>query len=448
MTQHVGPPGIANTKKETPEVNTRKTNDTRLVRRLHARCAAVMPVKTRRLSLAVLAIMCVDEKKKRRRIWTKKWLGRRCQYGLSILQRELEIDDMNGFRDLLRMSVEEFNYLLERVTPHIIKRDTHLRKAISPRERLSVTLRFLATGETFNSLSFQFRIGSTTLSRIVMETCAAITSVLREDYLKAPSTESEWKVIAKDFEDKWHFPHCIGAIDGKHIFIQPPANSGSMFYNYKSRFSVILMAVVDANYKCVYASAGTSDAGVFAHSDLREAMDTGTLNVPPDATLPGTDATMPFMLIGDEAYPLRPDLMKPYPSRNLNQNQRIFNYRLSRARRVVENAFGILANRFRVFRTTIGLDPDKVVAIVFATLCLHNFLRQQRSDAYIPPGYVDSEDANHQLVSGTWRSEGALQSVSANRARNPSVEAKKQRDVLVQYFVSPAGRISWQDNMV
>lgn len=54
---------------------------------------------------------------------------------------------MAGFRDLLRMSVEDFTYLLERVTPHIVKKDTHLRKAISPRERLSVTLRFLATGK-------------------------------------------------------------------------------------------------------------------------------------------------------------------------------------------------------------------------------------------------------------------------------------------------------------
>ncbi|XP_067285679.1 uncharacterized protein [Pseudorasbora parva] len=359
---------------------------------------------------------------------------------------------MKGFWDLLRISVEDFNFLLEKVAPHITKKDTHLRKAISPKERLSVTLRFLATGETFNSLSFQYRIGSTTLSRIVMETCAALTSVLREEYLKTPTTESAWKAIAKDFADKWNFPHCLGAVDGKHIFIQPPANTGSMFYNYKSRFSIILLAVVDAQYKFVYASAGTqgrvSDAGVFAQSDLIVAMDKGLLHVPPDDTLPNTNVMMPYMFIGDEAYPLRTDLMKPYPFRYLNMDQRIYNYRLSRARRFVENAFGILANRFRVFRTTICLNPDKVVNVLFACLCLHNFLRSQKSDAYVPPAYVDYEDANHQLVEGEWRREGVLQSASMGRARNPSVEAKKQRDTLCQYFVSPAGSVSWQEDMV
>lgn len=269
---------------------------------------------------------------------------------------------------------------------------------------------------------------------------------------QTPTTESEWRAISKDFADKWNFPHCLGAVDGKHIFIQPPAKTGSMFYNYKSRFSIILMAVVDAQYRFVYASAGTqgrvSDAGVFAQSDLRVAMDAGLLHVPPDDTLPNTDITMPYMFIGDEAYPLKTDLMKPYPSRNLSKNQRIYNYRLSRARRVVENAFGILSNRFRVFRTTICLNPDKVVTILFACLCLHNFLSNQRSDAYVPPAYVDYEDANHQLIEGAWRREGALQSASTGRARNPSVEAKKQRDTLCQYFVSPAGSVSWQEDMV
>ncbi|XP_036000776.1 uncharacterized protein LOC105922503 [Fundulus heteroclitus] len=411
--------------------------------------APVNITREKRAALAICAILCAEspKKKRRRRIWTKTWLSKRGYSGLSVLQKELEVDDMEGFRELLRMSFEDFSYLLERVTPHIIKKDTHLRKAISPRDRLSVTLRFLATGETFKSLGFQYRIGSTTLSQIVMETCTALTAVLRDVYLKTPSTDCEWTAIARDFENKWQFPHCLGAIDGRHVFIQPPGNSGS-----ESRFSIILMAVVDANYKFVYASTETqgrvSYAGVFAQSDLRDAMDTGTLNFPPDDSLPGADDVIPYMFIGDDTCPLRPDLMKPYPSRNLNNNQRIFNYRLSRARRVVENAFGILVNRFRVFRTTICLHPDKVVTIVFTCLCLHNFLRQQRSEAYVPPGYVDSEDANNQLIEGAWRKEGALQSISAGHARNPSMEAKRQREVLCQYFVSPAGSVSWQENMV
>jgi hypothetical protein len=112
------------------------------------------------------------------------------------------------------------------------------------------------------------------------------------------------------------------------------------------------------------------------------------------------------MFVGDDAYPLRLDLMKPYPFRNMEHQQRVFNYRLSRARRVVENGFGIWANRWRVFLTNIMLNPDKVQKMVFATVCLHNYLRQVRSDPYTPAGLADTEDENHRLVEGTWRGDG------------------------------------------
>lgn len=264
---------------------------------------------------------------------------------------------------------------------------------------------------------------------------------------QTPSSVSEWKAIARDFREKWHFPHCMGAIDGKHVVIQPPPKSGSMFHNYRGRFSVILMAVVDANLNFIYATAGTqgrvADAGVFAHSDLKEAMDTGRLDFPPPETLPGTDVLIPYMLVGDDAYPLRPDLMKPYPFRNMVPEQRIFNYRLSRARRVVENAFGVLANRFRVFLTPIALVPEKVEKIIYASLALHNYLRQHRGDAYVPPGYVDFEDENHQLIEGAWRQKGNLESASMGNARNPSVEAKMMRDISFQQQGVCHGKTTW-----
>ncbi|XP_048036196.1 protein ALP1-like [Megalobrama amblycephala] len=223
--------------------------------------------------------------------------------------------------------------------------------------RLSLTLRFLATGETFRSLSFQYRIGRSTISEIVMETCQALYDVLKDDHLKTPTTETEWREVAMRFQNKWQFPNCLGAIDGKHIYIQPPANSGSTYHNYKPRFSVVLMAVVDADYKFIYANVGVqgrvSDGGIFGQSDLRAAMDRDLLNVPRPEPLPASNKTLPYTFVGDEAFPLRTDLMKPYPFRNLDHGQRIFNYRLSRARRTVENAFGILANRLRVFLSNI-----------------------------------------------------------------------------------------------
>ncbi|XP_067272628.1 uncharacterized protein [Pseudorasbora parva] len=339
-----------------------------------------------------VATLCTEKKVKKRakRTWMKSWVGRCGQYGLYRLQRELEKEDSFGFRKMLRMDHEEFNILLGTVEPLIAKQNTKMRRAITARERLSLTLRFLATGESYKSLSFQYRMGACTISRTVTETTEALHQELKEEYLKTPKTEKEWQTIAASFQQKWQFPNCLGALDGKHIFIQPPANSGSTFHNYKGRFSVLMMAVVDASYKFLYVSVGAqgriADAGLFAHSDFRQALDQGLLHIPPPQPLPNSEVFVPFMFIGDDAYPLRADLMKPYSHRHTERQERIFNYRLSRARRVVENAFGILANRWRLFRTTIPLHPNNVGKITLAAVCLHNFLSEGHSEAYTPPG--------------------------------------------------------------
>nr|XP_055051363.1 uncharacterized protein LOC129437215 [Misgurnus anguillicaudatus] len=415
-----------------------------------------MDAKQKLVLQTVCAMICCEKKRKRKnkRVWVKEWISIRGQQGLSVLQKELENNDRTGFRELLRMTAEEFDFLLGRVQHLITKQDTKMRRAILPRERLSLTLRFLATGETFKSLRFQYRMGTSTISQIVFETCSALYKVMKDDFLKTPSTEAEWRTIAMDFERKWQFPHCLGALDGKHIYIQPPRKSGSFYHNYKGRFSVLMMAVVDANYKFIYASVGTqgrvSDAGLFAHSDLRKAMDEGRLNFPQPEPLPNSDTMMPYMFVGDDAYPLRHDLMKPYPFRQMDHSQRVLNYRLSRARRVVENAFGILANRLRVFRSTICLEPDKVVKITMASLCIHNFLCERRSEAYTPPAFADWEAADHNLVDGQWRNHGmgAFQPIENTSHRNCTATAKMQRNVMRDYFVSPAGSVSWQDQHI
>lgn len=99
--------------------------------------------------------------------------------------------------------------------------------------------RYLATGSSFKTLSFTFRIGATTVSSIVRETVKAIWDIFQPLHMKVP-TETDFKNIAKEFYKKWNFRNCLGAIDGKHIRIKCPPQSGTMFYNYKSFFSIVL----------------------------------------------------------------------------------------------------------------------------------------------------------------------------------------------------------------
>ena len=135
--------------------------------------------------------------------------------------------------------------------------------------------------------------------------------------------------------------------------IRPPPNSGSDYFNYKQFFSVVLMAIVDADYKFIYIDVGcngrVSDGGVFKNYSIYTALQNNTLNIPKPTKLPRSRERVPYVLVADDAFALSNYLMKPYAQSELSTKNKIYNYRLSRARRTVENAFGILANRFRVF---------------------------------------------------------------------------------------------------
>eukprot|EP00795_Rhopilema_esculentum_P011147 gene11147-20031_t len=187
-----------------------------------------------------------------------------------------------------------------------------------------------------------------------------------------PSTEEEGMAVANEFEENWNFPNCIGAMDGKHIMMKQPKNSGSYFFNYKGTFSIVLLALVDAKYKFLI-----SDGGVFRGSSLSEALSKDLLGIPAPRQPTGSESALPFVIVADDAFPLQNNLMKPYPFRGLSSEQRIYNYRLSRARRVVENAFGILANRFRVFLSPLMISPENAEKVVLASCVLHNFLRER-----------------------------------------------------------------------
>jgi len=239
--------------------------------------------------------------------------------------------------------------------------------------------RYFTSGDSLVSLAFSYRLGHRTVVNSVHMVCAAIEKLMMGRFLPRP-TQDTWREVAQGFWDKLNFPNCLGAIDGKHVVIQPPPRSGSQYFNYKKTFSIVLLALVDADYRFRVIQVGdfgrTSDGGVYAGSDLGRGMESRTLHVPPSTSLPGAAqlGDMPFVMVGDAAFPLKPYLMRPSPGHKFTHQKRIFNYRLSRARMVVENAFGILASRWRIFHRRINLHPRNVDTVVVASCILHNFL--------------------------------------------------------------------------
>lgn len=193
--------------------------------------------------------------------------------------------------------------------------------------------------------------------------------------MKMPEQES-WQTVADGFCKKWEFPNCIGAIDGKHIRIKCPHHSGTMFFNYKHYFSIVLQGVADADYKFITIDVGSfgkqSDGGTFRTSSLFDALQNGQLNIPDDRELPETSSVMPYVFVGDEAYPLMRNLLRPYNRKMLDADREYFNMRLSRARRVIECAFGIINAKWRILWKPIETFPDTADIIVKAICILHN----------------------------------------------------------------------------
>lgn len=214
------------------------------------------------------------------------------------------------------------------------------------------------------------------------------------------------------------------------------------------------MALVDGNYKFVYVDVGSegrvADGGIWRHCSLNTAIQDGTLNIPPPKIWPNSTkyGEQPYTIVADDAFAMAPYLLKPYSSRSLTKEKRIFNYRLSRARRVSENAFGIMSSRFRILLTNIFKKPEKVVHICLATAALHNFLRSESGTQYLGIGSVDQEDANYNVVGGDWRRNIPLDVMQATRARNCSFQAKEIRDKMCAYFVSPEGSVPWQEKAI
>ena len=395
--------------------------------------------------------------KHKKSVWVRKLFKQRKTKGeFYLLVQDLRLFDEEFFFKYFRMTPVQYEEVLTMVGPEIQK-SWVTRECIGPSERLCVTLRYLTTGDSQATIAMNFRMSPTTVGRIIFSTCEALWKVL-SPYMKCPNNDAEWKRIALEFEMKWNFPHCIGALDGKHVVIQAPANSGSKFFNYKKTHSIVLMAVCNANYQFTAVDIGdsgrNSDGGVFSYSAMGDSIKKNSLGIPRPEAFPCSQKCYPYVIVADEAFQLQQNIMKPYPRESLGISERVFNYRLSRAR-VIENVFGIVAARFRVFRRPIHARVEMVIRITKAIVTLHNYLMAGRSFShstkYCPAGFVDNDTENGTQL-GEWRdltqADQGLRAITNAGSNNYSRDAKLVREDFKNYFMSPKGQVPWQWNAV
>ena len=282
------------------------------------------------------------------------------------------------FYETLRMSRATFNHILVRIHDKLLKK-TVTEEPIPPDFRLAITTYKLARGDYIYTIGEMCGLAKSTVFVIVTETCSAIINTLWDDTVKKyfPTSRDDFKESMAKFGEEWQFPYAFAAVDGSHLPIKCPkggAQAMNQYFNFKGFYSIVLMALVDAEYRFIWASVGapgnTHDSTLMQSTELWDRIVAG--NVIPNIVQQIENVDIPLLILGDGAFPLRTWIMKPHGDAVLPEDKRYFNYRHSRTRLVTEGAFGRFKSRFRVLFRKCESNKETVKLYGLASVVLHN----------------------------------------------------------------------------
>ncbi|XP_033976317.1 protein ANTAGONIST OF LIKE HETEROCHROMATIN PROTEIN 1-like [Trematomus bernacchii] len=280
-----------------------------------------------------------------------------------------------------RMSKCSFQLLCMRLEATLGRRNTNYRECVPVPKKIAIALWKLATNSEYRTISHLFGVGRSTVCCCVQEFCSAVVTLLLPEFMPWPNSE-KLEEMALYFEGRWGVLQCVGAVDGSHIPILRPEEYHNEYFNRKGWHSVILQGVVDGKglFWSVFVGLPGSmhDSRVFSLSSLVSCVDRGGLLPHVTKNIGGHDVG--YYILGDSAYPLQRWLMKPFQGR-LTPQQHVYNRKTSRARVVVENAFGRLKGRWRCLMKRNDCNMDNIKIQVAACCVLHN-LCERRGDEY------------------------------------------------------------------
>ena len=324
-----------------------------------------------------------------------------------------------------RMSRTTFLYLCDELRSGIEKQNTVMRRAVSTEKRVAITLWFLATGADYRTIGHLFGVSKSTVCVVTKEVCVVIVERLLPDYIKMP-TGTALKVVIEGFKNDLGFPQCAGAVDGTHIPILSPQECPADYYNRKGWHSILMQGVVDHQGRFVDVYIGwpgrVHDARVFANSSLYQRGQSKTLLPDWKETIGGRN--VPLVLLGDPAYPLLQWLMKAFPDNgHLSQQEKHFNYCLSRARVVVKHSYGRLKGRWRCLLRRLDVATRDVPKLVAACCVLHNVCE------------IHGDKFNDQWMEGVQGQESVHTSAGSSSTL-PEESAVDIRKAFMSYFIA------------
>lgn len=305
-----------------------------------------------------------EDSAKTRTAYEKKSLG---------LAKTAELDIL--WKPNFGMERETFEELSRIFRGDLMKQETRMRKPVSLEKRIAVGLWRLSTVNSYRSCGLQFGLGKSTAKVICQEFEEALCRK-KDLFIRFPYTADEVQAVMNDFEEEYHFPQIVGAVDGCLIEINAPPENKEDYFNRKQYYSINLRGIVNPQLHFQHIAVGFPGSihdsrvlrlsGIFNLAENEEILTAPTRMVNRVQLRP--------MLVSDSAYPLKNWLLKPFSNRgHLSHQKKRFNAKLSAMRSVVERAFGMLKGRWRALLKRIEQDHTSVQRTVTAACVLHNF---------------------------------------------------------------------------
>ena len=307
------------------------------------------------------------------------------------------------FKKTFRVSRETFDFILERLRK-TLERETLCEEPISPELHLGLCLYRLGRGDYYYTLAEMVGLAPCTVSTVVHEVNEALVGCLWKDFVSAhmPVTDHDFESKILNMKEQWQFPFSWCAVDGCHIPIKCPGGqeTSKEYHNVKNVHSIILMSIVDATYYFVWGSCGypgnSRDSIILQSTSLWASIKEGKFL--PQSSQKKNEICIPPLIRGDSAFPFESFLLKPYSNAVMTKEQRFFKYRLSRARMVVEGAYGQLKGRWHLLlkKSEGNLYQTKIAVLscmVLHTICLQNKdVMLPQLDLTIDPSTMEKRD--------------------------------------------------------